>query len=375
MSAGDDIARFIKDDRIDLYASPSDEKSPAYYPNEILEERLVSKLAGESFAGLPLRTRSKVAKQLVCAALGYAAPTSFKKTQPRFPSPNFDLYVQKSDNLQIWNQEVDPSRRYVVLGLDYSDTITAARVLSGQELALLDTTGTLTSKYQAKRLVSSAGSKLVKSRDTEQFLRTMLPSDALNKSLHGRLSPVAQPLPGAVLTIAAIYDSLSTLVGTTLADPGITQERLRGVALQRAVCNVLKLGPYADAGQFPDILCQALEVKLQLSPTVDLGLVAPDQLITAPELGHDLRYCDARYAVLYGARVNSTVLRISHIVVSTGLSFFDEFRRFEGNVQNRKLQIRLPNDFFQIVYFEILLGPVVDRECFRYRGIKGKGSI
>lgn len=326
MSAGDDIARFIKDNRIDLYAAPSDEKSPAYYPNEILEERLVGKLAGESFVGLPLRTRSKIAKQLVCAVLGYTAPASFKKTQPRFPSPNFDLYIQKSDNLQIWNEEVDVSRRYVVLGLDHADTITAVRVLSGQELALLDTTKTLTSKYQAKRLASAAGSKLVQPRDTEPFLRTMQPSDALIDSLHGRPSPVAQPLPGAVLTIRAIYDSLSTLVGTTLVDPGITQERLRGVALQRAVCNVLKLGPYADAGQFPDILCQALEVKLQLSPTVDLGLVAPDQPIVAPELGRDLRYCDARYAVVYGERVDSTALRISSIVVSTGLSFFDEFR-------------------------------------------------
>jgi hypothetical protein len=349
MSAGDDIARYIKDSQLDLYAAPADEKSPAYYPNEILEERLVSKLAGESLAGLPLRTRSKVAKQLVCAVLGYAAPPFFKKTQPRFPSPNFDLYVQKSDNLQIWNEEVDLSRRYVILELDHTDTITAARVLSGQELALLDTTKTLTSKYQAKRLASSTGSKLVQSCDTEPFIRTLLPSDALINSLHGRLSPVAQPSPGAVLTIRAIYDSLSTLVGTTLVDPGITRERLRGVALQRVVCNALKLGPYADAGQFPDILCQALEVKLQLSPTVDLGLVAPDQPIKAPELGHDLRYCDARYAVVYGERVDSTALRINSIVVSTGLNFFDEFRRFEGNIQNKKLQIRLPIDFFRIV--------------------------
>jgi hypothetical protein len=349
MSVGDDIAQFIKDNRISLYAPPSDENSPAYYSNELLEERLVAKLAGQSLTGLPLRTRSKVAKQLVCAALGYIVPSSFQKTNPRFPSPNFDLYVQKSDNLQIWNQEVNLSRRYVILGLDHADTITAARVLSGQELALLDTTKTLTSKYQAKRLMPSTGSKLVQSQDTEPFLRTMMPSDALTDSLRGRLSPVAQPLPGAVLTIRAIYDRLSTLVGTTLVDPGITQERLRGVALQRAVCESLELGPYADAGQFPDVLCQALEVKLQLSPTVDLGLVTPDQTHKAAELGHNLRYCDARYAIFYGERIEVTALQIDSVVVSTGLNFFDEFRRFEGNIQNRKLQIRLPADFFRMV--------------------------
>jgi len=349
VTAGDEVAQFIKDHQVDLYASPSHETSPAYYSNEVLEQRLTALLDGRSLAGLPLRTRSKVAKQLVCAVLGYAAPSSFKKTQPRFPSPNFDLYVQKSDNLQVWNQEVDLHRRYVILGLGHTDTITAARVLSGQELALLDTTKTLTSKFQAKRIDPSAGSKLVQSRDTDVFLRTMMPCETLPEYLHGRLSPVALPLPSAVLTIAAIYDLLRGLVGATIVDPGITQERLRGVALQRAVCKILGLGPYADAGQFPDVLCQALEVKLQLSPTVDLGLVAPDQPVEAAELAHGLRYCDARYAVVYGERVNPTALRINSIVVSTGLGFFDEFRRFEGNVQNRKLQIRLPIDFFRVV--------------------------
>ena len=33
------------------------------------------------------------------------------------------------------------------------------------------------------------------------------------------------------------------------------------------------------------VLCQALEVKLQLSPTIDLGLVLPDSTAAAQELG------------------------------------------------------------------------------------------
>jgi hypothetical protein len=49
----------------------------------------------------PLRTRSKVLKSKVCEVLGYPVPSSFKKTQPRFPGQNFDTYVQKSNNLQI----------------------------------------------------------------------------------------------------------------------------------------------------------------------------------------------------------------------------------------------------------------------------------
>jgi hypothetical protein len=34
-------------------------------------------------------------------------------------------------------------------------------------------------------------------------------------------------------------------------------------------------------------------------------------------------------------------------VTTTGESFFNEFRRFGGLVQNRKLQLRLPSGFFQ----------------------------
>ena len=87
-------------------------------------------LIGEALIGIelkyPLRTRSKKVKQAVCRALGYPVPTSFKKVQPRFLGQNFDTYVQKSDNLQIWNEEVSPSRRYVLIRLDSTDVVTSS---------------------------------------------------------------------------------------------------------------------------------------------------------------------------------------------------------------------------------------------------------
>ena len=69
----------------------------------------------------PLRTRSKVVKSLICEALGYPIPRSFKKTQSRFPGQNFDVYTQKSLNVQIWNEDVDATRRYVFLQIDEDD--------------------------------------------------------------------------------------------------------------------------------------------------------------------------------------------------------------------------------------------------------------
>jgi hypothetical protein len=77
-----------------------------WIPTPELQVLLDQGLRGISLAGLPLRTRSKVVKERVCDALGYPRPKSFQKTQPRFPGQMFDTYVQKSNNLQVWNEEL-----------------------------------------------------------------------------------------------------------------------------------------------------------------------------------------------------------------------------------------------------------------------------
>ena len=59
----------------------------------------------------PLRTRSKVLKTEICKILGYPIPKSFTKSKRRFPGQDFDTYIQKSNNLQIWNDEIVPSPR------------------------------------------------------------------------------------------------------------------------------------------------------------------------------------------------------------------------------------------------------------------------
>ena len=150
-------------------------------------------------------------------------------------------------------------------------------------------------------------------------------------------------LPG-FLPIHTVYQKLSLLVGRKLRDPGVDQERNRGWALHKAVCRQLGLGASADEGQFPDVLDQLLEIKLQTASTIDLGLVSPDS--TEPIADRpDVYHCDVRYAVFYGQIVGSAV-RLDHLVLATGADFFGFFRRFGGKVTNSKLQIRLPADFF-----------------------------
>jgi hypothetical protein len=325
----------------DIY-EPLKEHPEVVYTSAELEALLKHELVGQVFDA-PIRTRAKLAKQAVAAALGYPVPATLQKTKPRFPGQDLDVYVQQSNNLQVWNEEINPTRRYAVLGLDGSSRVTAVRVIEGTELVAFDRTGTLTSKYQAKRRPDGNGSKLVSTSDTAPFIAELAPVDGLGDDVLRAMVPVAMPRHGHVLSVAALHERLLGLIGREL--PYSPSERQRGEQLHRLACQTLGLGSYADTGRFPDIICQALEVKLQVASTIDLGLVTPASEEPAVTLSPRLRHCDARYLVAYATREDAA-LRIEHVVTSTGVDFFKEFQRFGGLVQNKKLQLRLPSGFF-----------------------------
>ncbi len=341
-----DYKNTIKLSGKDIYAPIEIGDADYWIPAFHLEKLLNEGLRGISLAGLPLRTRSKVVKTAVCHALGYPAPKSFAKTQPRFPGQQLDTYTQKSLNLQIWNEELSPTRRYAIIQIAEDDVICKVKVVNGQELALLDTTGTITTKYQARLETRDGTLELISAQDTVP----MLPHVHIGSTFAPIVSPIDEPESGALLPIREIFDRLSPLVGQLFINPGIDQERNRGATLHRLICERLGYSRYEDKGQFPDVRHQLLEVKLQTSPTIDLGLVLPnsEDHLDIRQLGnHHPRHCDTRYAMFY-AKTDGVAVTLTHLFVSTGADFFTRFRRFEGKIINGKIQIPLPRNFFGI---------------------------
>jgi hypothetical protein len=307
------------------------EKHPQLYlETSQLEKTLRIKLAGLKL-DQPIRTRSKVVKSAICQALGYPVPKSFLKSKPRFPGQNFDVYTQKSNNLQIWNEELSASRRYVLVRVGENDLVTTVRVINGAQLSKLDTTGTLTKKYQATAIEEVSDSRLVSATDTPNL---MLAMKEAKTEYFKQLMPIDQ-----------VFEKLKPLMRTMIDNPGNDQERNRGWALHKSVSSKLGIVKAEDDGQVPDVRPQLLELKLQTSPTVDLGLVSPG---TAEPLDGfpGLMLADIRYGIFYGTRIGDKI-RLDQCVVTTGADFFCFFKRLEGNVVNRKNQIRLPKDFFE----------------------------
>jgi hypothetical protein len=211
-----------------------------WIPAPELESILDQALAGISLAGLPLRTRSKVTKEHVCNALGYPVPIGFKKTQPRFPGQMFDTYVQKSNNLQVWNEELSATRRYVIIRVDSEDVIRRVKVVTGEDLALLDTTGTLTQKYQARLIPKDEEAELIADLDTDR----LQPYVRAGINLERAASPVNHPASGMVLPISEVFNRLRGLLGASFRDAGHDQERNRGAALHELVrwCQIFGQG-------------------------------------------------------------------------------------------------------------------------------------
>lgn len=339
-----DYAQAIASSGLSIYDKIEIGDPNLWIPTPELEQILDTCLRGISLAGLPLRTRSKVVKEHVCQALGYPVPKSFQKTQPRFVGQMFDTYAQKANNLQVWNEELSPTRRYVILRVDEADQIARVKVVNGEELAQLDTTGKLTQKYQARLIPGDSHYELVSTEDTG----ALQPHVRADANLSNSVSPVDHPHHGLLLPISEIYGRLRGAIGRTFRDAGRDQERNRGAALHKIVCELLGYSDYRDDGRFPDVRNQLLEVKLQTSPTIDLGLVCPDSTapLDVPQVaGTQIRHCDVRYAIFYGT-TNGKEVALTHLYLSSGEDFFSRFPQFQGRVLNKKLQIPLPSDFF-----------------------------
>jgi hypothetical protein len=335
----------IKESRLTIYDPIEINHPTLWIPTPVLETLLDNGLKGISLADLPLRTRSRVVKEHVCRVLGYPIPKSFKKVQPRFPCQNLDTYTQKANNLQIWNEEISPTRRYALIRTSAEDIITKVKVVHGDILAILDTTGTLTQKYQAQCIPSSQASELISNEDTK-LLKSLLHTTANIKQYSA--TPLTNPVADQLLPIKTIFDSLIFLIGARFSDTGYDQERNRGGMLHRIVCKALGYSSYQDDGRFPDIRHQLLEVKLQTSRTIDLGLVRPDstEILDVPKLnGQQVRHCDVRYVIFYG-ETDGKQVTLTNLFVTTGEMFFKRFPQFQGKVINKKLQIPLPGDFF-----------------------------
>jgi len=184
-------------------------------------------------------------------------------------------------------------------------------------------------------------SKLLSAEDTKRVTRWC----GTSVELHD-IRPNSAPTEGELLPISEVFSRIRCLEGEVHPHLGYMQERNRAAKLHQMICEKLGYCSYEDDGTYPDILNQLIEIKLQTSPTIDLGLHSPDDhTVLFAFAEQEFRSKDIRYAII-DAFVESDNVKIQYIYVVNWRDFADHFPLFGGKVQNAKLQIPLPSDFF-----------------------------
>ncbi len=303
----------------------------ALTPAKVLAERLGS-LVGQPFA-LTGRTRTDGShlRRVVAAVLGEkrlppgAAPGEFGvvpprgKGVPRIRREWVDTYIVTSGdsyNLQIWNRF--PASDGVLVEYAAGDPLLArdvriVLVRIDPDAQVVRSVVVLTPEYVVRRF-GPFGRPTVKHQMTigaktrQKVLAgsppvLCLPDTPSVRAASGPPVPGAAisdaPQPHALLPIEQLRDRLvGGLLGRTLVQ---APTKSRGQALEGLVADVLgfRRGPNAAlAGGYPDIRNQALEVKVQDAPTVDLGRFTPAVVEPVPDC-MGLTTADIRYLVAF----------------------------------------------------------------------------
>lgn len=261
-------------------------------------------------------------------------------------------------NLQVWNRlphsahilikynnREKPIRckdiRFIFVKIDSAKKRITSVVVATPEYIVkrFGTFGVPTIKYQM--IVSDWKRRDILQSPNSCFFRT----DTRSMSLHTTdMLSVPQckfsdvPAEGEILSLESIRDKVvHSLIGTKLA---VSDTKTKGQNLERIVANLLGYRMEDTlVGGYPDIPNQLLEVKVQDSPTVDLGKYSPGNPVTIDtEMG--LTTEDIRYLI---ALTDSDGL-IEGLILAPGASLVETFTLVSGT--NYKCQRSIPMSFF-----------------------------
>ena len=147
--------------------------------------------------------------------------------------------------------------------------------------------------------------------------------------------------PGEVMLLTVIRDLVAAPLAGMVIETARTKNR--GQALERVILRLL--GYRVDAssgleGQYPDLKNQLLEVKIQDSPTVDLGKYTPLEPVVVHE-AFPITTEDVRYMIVLMDRKSSCV---QGIILMPGKYLADYFSYVDG--VSGKCQRTIPMSFF-----------------------------
>lgn len=350
-------------------------KAPVSKENVLTAAELVEKLAtliGEEFklSNKP-RTDGSRLRKLISATLDdpqkkvalkddYEVLPKRGKGVPRLLAELVDTYIittGKSYNLQVWNrfpnsglaiirynngEIISPSDiRFIFVKIDtINEKIDSIIILTPTYIEnKFGVFGKPTIKNQL--LVSEKERTKIITGDKVDFRPDTFNIVSISQKAYKVPTSLAQNFNTTdVLSLDIIKTVVADKLIGTILDGGDT--KTRGQALERKVLDLLGYGEDSKlVGGYPDVPNQLLEVKVQDTQTIDLGLYSPQ--FNEPIAGVDgCTTEDVRYLI---ALTNAKSHIVEGVILSSGLRLGDRFSYVSD--KSFKCQRSIPMDFFE----------------------------
>lgn len=289
-------------------------------------------------------------------------PTCAKKGVPKITRELIDTYIVTTGsnyNLQIWNRIPDGNDILVDYGNGNTLTSKDVRLVFirvNPATDVIDSIVIATPKEIAKRfgrfgvptikwqlIISDAKRQSIVNSNPPVLIEPDLISDELlseSISYHS-IDMSTKPERGKIAPIKDLAPVLiDTLLGAVI-EPAATKNR--GQQLEYSVISLLDYDVDEDstlAGGYPDLPNQALEIKIQDSPTVDLGKYSPQfKSEIYPELSIDTE--NMRYLIALMDKETNTV---EGFILAPGKKLGEHFSYVAD--KNFKCQRSIPMSFF-----------------------------
>ena len=333
-----------------------------------------SRTDGSNIRKLIARTLEKYPLPKAAIEGEYEIVPPKQKGIPKIIREFIDTYIVtsgKSYNLQVWNRI--PSSQSLLIKYDSGESLkcvdvrfilTKIDVIAGKISSIIIATpeyivekfgafGKPTIKHQL--LISSKiRKKIYGSEDKIMFFKD---SNKLSYLLRYNFEPpkdnmVEDPKSNEILSIGLIKTMVAEkLIGFKLA---ADSTKNRGQALERKVLELLGYSSIDSGllyGAFPDIPNQLLEVKVQDTPTVDLGKFSPEkEEVIIKDL--NITTFDIRYLI---ALTNPETEMIEGIILSPGEKLGEVFSYVSD--QSYKCQRSIPMDIFKKYKGQVVVNP------------------
>lgn len=291
------------------------------------------------FEIIPLKKKG-VPKLLACLADSYIVTTGDNynlQVWNRFPNTLNVLVKYKKDDTNIKCNDI----RLILVQIDTENQKIKTIVVATPQYIVdhFGAFGVPTMKYQL--IITDAKRKEI----TRHYLKCLFFDDTPKMSSHTQKNYFSitddistSPQSGKLLSLDVIKDKVvNSLLGKKLTT---ADTKKRGQELERLVATLL--GYQVDdtlVGGYPDIPNQLLEIKVQDSPTVDLGKYSPSNPVVI-DTNLDITTEDVRYLIVLTDKSGN----IEGVILCPGNKLGDSFTFV--NDTSYKCQRSIPMNFF-----------------------------